>query len=383
MTLLTQWRQANSPGAITDPIDRVFLIHYSAVWWTTIAMRGLAIAIFIVQAVTEWPNPLESTAPIIMGLAVAVAIASSAFSRPAHFLRTPWLEIASFALALFVFGRGAFASSIVLLVAAAPSVAYLIEFRSSPIAINRTLFAAMASMFGFLLGSLGWMLIDPEDEVLPFLFGALGFLSLFAFIQISRHRWRLALNASLDLSEHLRRQAVSIYSPVQRLVHDGLLVVLDQASAGQLPAEAGRERARDLARLARGLLENPAPRSIEQLVDDARSHAAAIGVRLDTIVNSDGEPPRPVIAHFADALGALIANLRHADVKVATLTLDTGPSWLALTLSDAGIGRSPEMPWGTTTTTRVLDQLASIGGDAQVESSPGSGVIWRLHWSHQ
>lgn len=128
------------------------------------------------------------------------------------------------------------------------------------------------------------------------------------------------------------------------------------------------------------VLSDDQPRSVGQLLNVAITQAATHGVQLVVTRHVTGEPPVHILDAFNEALGALVANLMHAKVTSARLTVDAGPETLYITLVDEGVGRQSGSEWGPSTQARVFDRLKPVGTSARVLTAPDRGTTWQLEW---
>jgi hypothetical protein len=201
------------------------------------------------------------------------------------------------------------------------------------------------------------------------------------------HRWDEGW-VSAWMQEYRRQRELELNSLTEslstyltRFVHDSLLPILQRAGAGQPVDEGDRETLiKEAHFFRRHLLGDVTEPWAGDLIDRAVEQAASLHIALRYVDNVTGKPPAGILLAFEDALGALIANLPHAKVPEARLTLDAGDDYMHVTLVDDGIGMEQPYRLSSSTFDRVFEHI-DIGVLAVVLSSPGGGTTWKLSWT--
>jgi signal transduction histidine kinase len=195
-----------------------------------------------------------------------------------------------------------------------------------------------------------------------------------------------AAGAAMDL---VRRAETAIAEArardeVARTLHDGVLqtlAVVQRRSSDDELVVLAREQELEL----RAYLAGDRPQA-EEIGAALRSAAARIerrdGLRVEVLFVDDDHPfvAAPVVEAVAGAVGEALTNAhKHGGASRATVFVDIDDE-VFCSVKDDGAGFDP----GTVTAGAGISQsiearLAEVGGRAEVDARPGSGVEVRLH----
>ncbi len=248
---------------------------------------------------------------------------------------------------------------------------------------------------GDLLGALS--LVKPPAEPLTHAEDKLvGDLAAQAGLVLRNARLTAELVVRLEELQASRQRIVTAQDQarrrLERNIHDGAqqqlvalaiklrlanqLMAKDPERARQLLDELGGEMTQalgDLRDLARGIY--PPLLSDQGLVAalDARARAAPFPVSVDS--GGIRRYPQDVeAAVYFCCLEALQNATKYSEASSLTITLDCGEDWLSFEVIDDGRGFDPAtVPTGSGLT-NMRDRVEALGGDLEIESSPGHGV---------
>lgn len=173
-----------------------------------------------------------------------------------------------------------------------------------------------------------------------------------------------------------------------RLLHESVLNTLTAIARGLLPAD--REQLRTQCSRAVDVLESLADLSAEsggeiRLLDSIEPQVQALreaGVRVDVAHVVGAPPPQEVARAFVASTREALSNaLRHAQATAVTVrTQRDGRDW-ELVVEDDGIGFDTQAPTTGFGLRSVIErEMPSVGGFAEIASTPGAGTTVTLHW---
>jgi signal transduction histidine kinase len=200
-------------------------------------------------------------------------------------------------------------------------------------------------------------------------------------------------DAGLTAAEAGRRTAVAERSAEDALtahttlLHDTALNTLNAVALGAAGDEAAlRSRCRDDARRLSAIDPSTTASSLTDAVEASAARARLLGLRVGVHhADNPAEPtiPASVVAAVAGATDEALLNCaKHARSDRADLCVETRPGSLTVTISDDGVGFAPasRQP-GLGIEHSITARLTAVGGDADVDSRPGSGTRVVLRWS--
>ncbi len=174
---------------------------------------------------------------------------------------------------------------------------------------------------------------------------------------------------------------------VARTLHDGVLqtlaVVQRRSSNTELVALARDQELELRAFLAGDRTHADVP---DQLGAALRAEAARVerrdGLRVEVLVLDEDHPPvaAAVVGAIAGAVGEALTNAsKHGQATKATVFVDVD-DWVFCSVKDDGQGFDPgTVTAGMGTTASITGRLAEVGGTAEIDARPGTGVEVRLN----
>lgn len=208
-----------------------------------------------------------------------------------------------------------------------------------------------------------------------------------ALIYVVRHGAELVERADRDnervketatLVQH--RQAASAWW--DRFIHDTVLGAFLIAGRSDATDGASISAAAAMASDAIDALHGRRPPSGRGTPDAVlRSHAQSLGLEVTGSVRDVGAPPL-VRDEVVNAAKEAITNVsRHADTSRVIIDGHLSEESASLSVRDEGRGFDPALRTDRRGVRESLERrMVVLGGDAQVESSPGQGTIVRLSW---
>lgn len=195
-----------------------------------------------------------------------------------------------------------------------------------------------------------------------------------------------AAGAAMDLIRRAETQVAQAQAreEVARTLHDGVLqtlaVIQRRSADGELVLLA-REQELEL----RAYLAGDRPQ-MEEIGAALRSAAARIerrdGIRVEVLFVDDDPPfvAPAVVEAISGAVGEALTNAhKHGHATRATVFVDIDDE-VFCSVKDDGAGFDPGTAAAGSGITRSIEgRLAEVGGHAEVDARPGSGVEVRLH----
>jgi signal transduction histidine kinase len=195
-----------------------------------------------------------------------------------------------------------------------------------------------------------------------------------------------AAGAAMDLIRRAETQVAQAQAreEVARTLHDGVLqtlAVVQRRSADDELVVLAREQELEL----RAFLAGDRPQA-EEIGAALRRTAARVerrdGLRVEVLFIDDDPPfvAPAVVDAISGAVGEALTNAhKHGHANRATVFVDIDDE-VFCSVKDDGEGFDPAAsPAGTGITQSIHGRLAEIGGSAEVDARPGSGVEVRLH----
>lgn len=195
--------------------------------------------------------------------------------------------------------------------------------------------------------------------------------------------WQHVTESLIDVAyEQTQVEPARIRAAFDALIHNGVVSTLERVAAGHPTSADDRAQAGELAsQIREGLLADPYPRSIQQLLRGAVKQAADVHVVLHLLPYVVGEPPRSVVRAVGEALAYMVSNLQHAMVGEAQLAVNATTTELDLTLHDTGMGFGVAGWQEASPSGRRISQcLAQVGATGNVRSSIGHGTTYEIRW---
>lgn len=242
-------------------------------------------------------------------------------------------------------------------------------------------------------GSREWV-VASLDVIYSILLGAALMVIVTMLRQASSAVDTAQATALREYETAVRQHAIEVERvEVDAIVHDSVLTTLLSAAsartpeAEQLAATMARQAIRHLADAAAVTPDNagpvPATETARAIADAADAMAEPVEVSID--LNDDRELPAAVSeAIRSAAIQAMVNSFQHAGggvhrwVRIAEL----GDHGLFVEIGDHGVGfdidEVPAARLGVRVS--ILERLASVGGEADVDSALGRGTVVRLHW---
>ncbi|HWJ62854.1 MAG TPA: ATP-binding protein [Acidimicrobiales bacterium] len=195
-----------------------------------------------------------------------------------------------------------------------------------------------------------------------------------------------AAGAAMDLIRRAETQVAQARAreEVARTLHDGVLqtlAVVQRRSSDEELVVLAREQELEL----RAFLAGDRPQT-EEIGAALRSTAARIerrdGIRVEVLFVDDDPPvvAPAVVEALSGAVGEALTNAhKHGGATRATVFVDIDEE-VFCSVKDDGAGFDPAaVPAGTGIDQSIQARLAEVGGRAEVDARPGSGVEVRLH----
>ncbi|MCU1370118.1 MAG: hypothetical protein JWO77_1312 [Ilumatobacteraceae bacterium] len=195
-----------------------------------------------------------------------------------------------------------------------------------------------------------------------------------------------AAGAAMDLIRRAEMQVAQARAreEVARTLHDGVLqtlAVVQRRSADDELVVLAREQELEL----RAYLAGDRPQA-EEIGAALRSIAARIerrdGLRVEVLFVDDEPPPiaPAVVEAITGAVGEALTNAhKHGQATRATVFVDIDDE-VFCSVKDDGRGFDPATsPSGTGIARSIQGRLTEVGGSAEIDARPGSGVEVRLH----
>lgn len=315
--------------------------------------------------------PPAARGPVLLGITVSLAI-GTVLTREVSGLVAPWLQI-TVAAGMVLTAVGFLASYrllplvglLVVALVLAPQRADEMLRENSPVELGVPLMEAV------LILALG-------------LLAALIRAVLLQSAQRSDQALAEARRASMAaLAETTRSDAVT---EQMALLHDTALNTLDAiALRPNAQPEVQRRRCLDdadrLNALAVGATQSTSLRDAVARLGD-RAHDLGITLVVDADVESAQGLPAEVVDAVVGALDEAVLNVaKHAGAGSAVLRVSADEHSLRASLQDAGVGFDPETPsTGFGIEGSLGHRMAMVGGQASVDSEPGSGTTVRVEW---
>lgn len=177
---------------------------------------------------------------------------------------------------------------------------------------------------------------------------------------------------------------------VDALVHDQVLHTLLLAARAQTKEErlaASNSAQVAITALTRAQLEQERAETVTTagLFRALESAAMKLDPRIQVETrgsSADTIPPEVAQAITEATLQALDNSIQHSGAEIIGVLLSSDPSGVEFKVSDTGIGFRPERVSKDRIgiSTSIHQRLKSIGGTAEVRSSPGAGTIVTLRW---
>jgi signal transduction histidine kinase len=173
-------------------------------------------------------------------------------------------------------------------------------------------------------------------------------------------------------------QIQSAHESVERRIHETVLNTLSGIAMGsQSQSSAQRSAQRDLRQLELGL--TPVPDSTVSALIALSIDAAQIGSLSPIIrVATDTTVPSSMASVLRDALVEVLRNIYlHAGASTVTIDADVKDN-ICIVIADDGAGFSPASEERFGLRNSVKGGMSSLGGEATIASSPGTGVTVTL-----
>jgi signal transduction histidine kinase len=227
----------------------------------------------------------------------------------------------------------------------------------------------------------GWLLVAETTVV----------AGLVAVIRAGAGQADAVVAAGLETERQIRAEEARRADEREqhRQLHDTVLSTLTMVAAGAFAERSAAltgQAARDL-RVLQGLEGAPVvpsePAPLTDLIPKLKQAAAgtdglAVGLKLVPVTL-----PSPVADQVAACVGEALRNVeRHAGTGEAEVTVNGGPGWAVVKITDRGRGFDPAAtpPARRGIRESITGRMLAAGGRAAIASRPGAGTIVTVSW---
>lgn len=202
-------------------------------------------------------------------------------------------------------------------------------------------------------------------------------------ISTARETDQLAAEAdALETQTRLESTRSSVAHRARGLAHNNAVYALEAISSGQPRAECTALATQVIRTIGRSDEKVQVASTTQDLVRELEKLSP---VRLLVTTDAGDVPPSAVPPEVHDAIceaaGEALRNVRkHAGVEQARLSIRTSGRSLDVTITDQGLGVSPNARTSYGVRETIVGALQAVGGTARLVSWKG-GTEVRLHWS--